>query len=61
MEQEIRNSFCNYCKNKREDCMQIEISNKNNVLTYRCINYAKKDILPKYEKFDYKIRSDKRR
>ena len=61
MEQEIRNSFCNYCNNKRENCMQIEISSKNDILTYRCINYAKKDTFPKYQKFDYNIKSDRKK
>jgi len=61
MEQEIRNSFCNYCNNKRENCMEIEINQKNNILTYRCINYARKGNFPKYEEFEYNIKSDKRK
>ena len=61
MENQIKNSFCNYCNNKRENCMEIEIKQKNDILTYRCINYVKKDPLPTYKKFDYTIKSDRKR
>lgn len=47
MEEEIiRKSFCNYCKNKGNNCMKIQIEEKDLIKTYKCINYKKGDIIP---------------
>ena len=59
MEELIKSSFCNNCINKGKDCMIIEKIENKNLLTYRCVNYAKKNELPKNEYFDYNIRSDR--
>ena len=49
MEEEIiRKSFCNYCINKGQKCLKIEVVEKNNIKIYKCINYTKGDILPFY-------------
>ena len=37
----IRNNLCNYCMNKKKDCMKIEKHTRNDILTYRCVNYIK--------------------
>ena len=47
MEEEIiRKSFCNYCENKGNNCMKIQIEEKNLIKTYKCINYKKGNIIP---------------
>lgn len=47
MEEEIiRKSFCNYCENKGNNCMKIQIEEKNSIKTYKCINYNKGIIMP---------------
>ena len=49
MEEEIiRKSFCNYCINKGQKCLKIEVVEKNNIKIYKCINYTKGNILPFY-------------
>lgn len=54
MEEEIiRKSFCNYCKNKGNNCIKIQIEQNNLIKTYKCLNYIKADIMPlnKYENY----------
>lgn len=47
MEEEIiRKSFCNYCLNKGNKCLEIQIEEKNNIKIYKCINYNKGIIMP---------------
>lgn len=46
MEEEIiKKSFCNYCQNKRNNCMKIQVIEKDNIKTYKCINYKKGDTI----------------
>lgn len=59
MEKELIEKLCNSCIRKRNYCESIEIIEKNNCSTYRCLNYIY-DInkIQPYEKFDYMIRSN---
>ena len=44
MEEEmIKKSFCNYCINKGNNCLEIQIQEKNGIKMYKCVNYNKQN------------------
>ncbi len=59
MEEVIRKELCNFCmNNKCSDCMEIEQKEKNNVKSYKCINYKDSKRREPFYEFDYIIKSN---
>lgn len=46
MEDVIKKYCCINCKNKKENCMNIIIDYNNDVTTYKCKNYDRKEEKP---------------
>lgn len=44
MEQIIKKYLCNFCiNNKKEKCIKIKETSKNNIIVYSCENYNKRN------------------
>lgn len=43
MEDIIINKLCDFCNNKKENCMGYEEGIQKDIFVYRCINYARKE------------------
>ena len=39
MEDVVREKLCNFCENKSENCMRLEIKKKGETTHYKCLNY----------------------
>ena len=54
----ITKNICIFCPNNtNNNCMEIQKNNKNGVLTYKCLNFQRKEkpkrIYDKFIKFEY--------
>ena len=58
MEEIIKKCFCNNCINENKNCMQIKVEKRQNLLSYKCVNYAKKQNFIYEQNIRYIIKSD---
>lgn len=54
----LKKNICIFCPNKnKKNCMKIHKINNDGVITYRCLNFQKKEkenrVLNKFIKFEY--------
>lgn len=54
----LKKNICIFCpNNNKEKCMNIQKINQNGVITYKCLNFQKKEkeprVLNKFIKFEY--------
>lgn len=47
----IKINFCKVCKNKCDNCMNLEVINHNEVTLYKCVNYCNNTPLEEYKKY----------
>ena len=43
MEDIIMDKLCGFCRNRNTNCMKYKKNKQNNIIVYKCINYAKNE------------------
>ena len=43
MEDIIMDKLCGFCRNRNTNCMKYKKNKQNNMIVYKCINYAKNE------------------
>lgn len=51
LEKNIEINFCKVCKNRCDNCMQLQVINENNMTLYKCVNYYNDTPLEEYKKY----------
>lgn len=51
LENNIKINFCKVCKNKCDNCMNINVIKNSSITSYKCVNYSNDTPLEEYKKY----------